>query len=117
MALDNPRIHDNQQRLSGPGYQHRQPDDSSRSPLSGIDQVDAYQVEPTPADGRFRNDVHAHPHCSRAGEGGLGALAGFAAVPISANSRSLSNHTNLSLKPGKFAFKPLGFGSTNTRAP
>ncbi len=32
-------------------------------------------------------------------------------------SRSASNQTSLWRKPGKLALSPLGFGTTNTRAP
>ncbi len=39
------------------------------------------------------------------------------ASPASTNSLSLTNHSSLSSNPGNAAFRPLGFGSTKTRAP
>jgi hypothetical protein len=35
----------------------------------------------------------------------------------SAHRASRRNHTSLSRKPGNAAFRPLGLGTTNTRAP
>ena len=57
--------------------------------------------------------------CSRSGRrphscsGTLRAVAAWA----STKSRRASNQMTFFAKPGKLAFRPLGFGTTNTRAP